>query len=131
MRAARLAGLFGLLGTLSAALLLAALTGCGGYESCEQDLLPPMQETTRESPYEIRTLSSDLEISSARWVNITTGTQGSGAVTQVQECVFLFGCGTWSLIAMDIPLVQGVNNVRTFRTSDGCEWREDLLITLY
>ena len=131
IRAARLAGLFGLLGTLSAALLLAALTGCGGYESCEQDLLPPRQETTRESPYEIRTLTSDLEISSARWVNITTGTQGSGTVTQVQECVFLFGCGTWSLIAMDIPLVQGVNNVRTFQTSDGCEWREDLLITLY
>lgn len=129
IRAARLAGLFGLLGTLSAALLLVALAGCGS--SCEQDLLPPRQETTRESPYEIRTLSSDLEISSARWVNITTGTSGSGTVTHVQDCVFLFGCGTWSLIAMDIPLVQGVNNVRTFQTSDGCEWREDLLITLY
>ena len=129
IRVARLAGLFGLLGTLSAALLLAALAGCGS--SCEQDLLPPRQETTNESPYEIRTLSSDLEISSARWINTTTGTSGSGTVTHVQDCVFLFGCGTWSLISMDIPLARGVNAVQTYQTSDGCEWREDLSITLY
>lgn len=110
--------------------MLASLTGCGGFESCEQDHPPPRQETTSQSPYEIRTLSTDLEITSARWVNITSGTAGSGTVTQVEECVFLLGCGTWSLIAMDIPLVQGVNTIQTYRTSDGCEWREDLSITL-
>lgn len=129
-KAAGLAGLIGLVGTVCVALILAALTGCGGWDSCEQDYLPPRQETTRESPYEIRTLSSDLSITSARWVNTTTGASGGGTLTQVQECVFLFGCGTWTLIAMDIPLVRGPNTVQTFRTSDGCEWREDLQITL-
>lgn len=129
MRIAGLAGLFGLLGTLSAALVLGSLTGCGGV-SCEQDFPPPTQITTTANPYEIRTLSSDLEISSVRWVNATTGTSGGGTVTQVQECVFLFGCGTWSSIEMDIPLVQGVNTIYTYESSDGCEWRSDLLITL-
>jgi len=48
----------------------------------------------------------------------------------VQECLFLLGCGTWSQLVVVVPLIQGANTVYRYYTSDGCEWRDDYLITL-
>jgi len=73
---------------------------------------------------------SDLSIGSVRWVNATTGESGVGTVAHVQECVFLLGCGTWSQLVVVVPLIQGANTVHRYYTSDGCEWRDDYLITL-
>jgi hypothetical protein len=126
----RLTGFLGLLGLLSAAAAFTLLVGCGGGDDCEQDIGPPRPITTTQSPYELSTLSSDLSIGSVRWVNATTGESGVGTVTHVQECLFLLGCGTWSELVVMVPLIQGANTVHRYYTSDGCEWRDDYLITL-
>jgi len=117
----------GVAGTLS------LLTGCG-YESCEQDFLPPEQITTNDNPHRISYLSSDLGIAGIRWQNVTTGASGAGSVTRVNECTGGFPfpriCGDWSRITVDVSLAPGQNTVHTFESSDGCEWRKDYLITL-
>jgi hypothetical protein len=126
----RLTGFLGLLGLLSAAVAFTLLAGCGGGNDCEQDIGAPRPITTTQSPYVLSTLSSDLGIGSVRWVNATTGESGVGTVSHVQECVFLLGCGTWSELVVVVPLIPGANTVHRYYTSDGCEWRDDYLITL-
>lgn len=115
---------------LSAAVAFTFLAGCGGGNDCEQDFGPPRSITATQNPYELSTLSSDLSIGSVRWVNATTGESGVGTVTQVQECVPFIGCGTWSRLVVVIPVIVGTNTVHRYYTSDGCEWRDDYLITL-
>ena len=114
----------------AAVMAILAQTGCSGFDSCSQDFLPPAEITTNSNPYHYRSLSSDLGISAARWVNNTTGDSGAVTVTQQYECVPFIGCGTWSVIEMFIPLTPGVNSIYVYHTSDGCEWRDDYLITL-
>jgi hypothetical protein len=123
-------GFLGLLGMLFAAVAVTILPGCGDNDSCEQDYPPPTQITAAQSPYELSSLSSDLSIASVRWVNATSGDSGAGTVTQVQECVFLLGCGPWSKLVVLVSLIPGTNTVYRYHTSDGCEWRDDYLITL-
>jgi hypothetical protein len=115
---------------LSAAIAFTLLAGCGGGNDCEQDFPPPTPLTATQSPYELSTLSSNLGISSVRWVNAANGESGAGTVTQVQECVPFIGCGTWSRLVVVVTLIPGVNTVYRYHTSDGCEWRDDYLITL-
>jgi len=105
-----------------------SLMGCGG-SSCEQDYPPPTEIITSNNPYHIGFYSSDLGISSARWVNITTGGAGPGTVSQAYECFFPIGCGTWSHVEADVYLATGLNTVYLYHSSDGCEWRDDYLIT--
>ena len=121
----------GLVATLAVALLGAApLAGCGGDTDCSQDVGPPTALSTTSNPHRIRLLSSDLGISAVRWVNATTGESGPGTVQQVQECVFLLSCGPWSELVVNVTLAAGANTVHMYRTSDGCEWRDDYVITL-
>ncbi|HET9736443.1 MAG TPA: hypothetical protein VFP62_14355 [Burkholderiales bacterium] len=115
---------------LSAAVAFTLLAGCGGSDSCEQDYPPPTVLTAPQSPYQLRSLSSNLAISSVRWVNATNGESGAGTVMQVQECVPFIGCGTWSELIVVVSLIAGLNTVYRYHTSDGCEWRDDYLITL-
>lgn len=114
--------LFCVLGT---SLLLAA---CGS--SCEEEVGPASIIETSDNPYRYFIKSSDLEITSARWINHTTNESGSALVYQDYACVFLFGCGTWTHMDASIPLSPGLNRVTFYETSDGCEWRDDLDITL-
>ena len=114
--------LFCVLGTT---LLLAA---CG--PSCEQDIGPASIIETSDNPYRIFRRSTDLDISSARWVNYTTNQSGSALVYQDYACVFPFGCGTWTHMDASIPLSPGLNRVTFYETSDGCEWRDENDITL-
>ena len=123
----KIISLYRLLSVFSFILIITTLTGCG--PSCEQDYFPPIEITTNNNPYHLSYLSSDLEIGSARWENITTGASGIANVTHVNECVFPIGCGTWTSVEMDVSLAIGLNTVYTFKSSDGCEWREDYLIT--
>ena len=110
---------------LGASLSLAA---CGS--SCEEDVGPARIIKTSENPYRIFRRSSDLDITSARWINHTTNESGSAMVYQDYACIFPFGCGTWSHMDASIPLDPGLNRVTFFETSDGCEWRDENEITL-
>jgi hypothetical protein len=125
-------GALALLCVAGVAGMLSLLTGCG--VDCEQDFPPPEQITTNDNPHRISYLSSDLGIASIRWQNVTTGASGTGSVTRVNECTGGFPfpriCGDWSRIIVDVSLAPGQNTVHTFESSDGCEWREDYLITL-
>ena len=117
-----------LLGIAAHISMIISLTGCFG-DSCSQDYLPPEEITTSDNPYHISILSTNLSIVSARWVNITNGESGGGSVTQVYECFFPFGCGTWTRVEWDVSLTTGLNTVYTYERSGGCDWRDDYLIT--
>lgn len=122
----------GVLKLLCAAAALGLLAACGSHD-CEQDLLPPQAIATTSNPHRIQYLSSDLGIASVRWHNVTTGTSGFGALQHVNQCTglpFFPICGDWTEVTMDVPLAPGLNNVQTFKHSDGCEWRDDYAITL-
>ena len=109
---------------------LSLLSGCGSGNDCDQDYPPPSEISTTSNPYTFSTLSSDLGIVSTRWENLTTSASGSGTVTQVYECVFPIGCGTWSRLVNTVPLSVGYNLVFIYNSSDGCEWRDDYAVTL-
>jgi hypothetical protein len=118
---------------MSVAGTLALLAGCGS-ESCEQDYPPPEQIATSDNPYRISYRTSNVGISQVRWENVTTGDSGTASLEQKYECVpFIFFppiCGDWLHVTMDIPLIPGANTVHTYEASDGCEWRDDYVITL-
>lgn len=115
---------------LSAAVAFTLLAGCGGGDDCGQDVGPPRPITATQSPYELSSLMSDLSIGSVRWLNATTGESGVGSAAQVQECVPFLGCATWNELVVVVPLIAGANTVHRYYTADGCEWRDDYLITL-
>ncbi|PLX42998.1 MAG: hypothetical protein C0608_00870 [Deltaproteobacteria bacterium] len=104
------------------------LAACG--DECEQDYLPPIEITTSQTPYTLSQYSTDYAISGTRWENITTEGCGSGIVEKTYECFFPIGCGNWMHITNEVELTYGTNTVYIFTKSDGCEWREDYLITL-
>ena len=113
-------------------LVAALLSGCGGGgddDECASSVSPASQIATSQSPYTIRSLSSDLGISAVRWMKPGTGESGTGTVTHVQDCV-LFVCGTWSELIAVVPLTSGANTVQVFSTSAGCESRTDYVVTL-
>ena len=101
------------------------LVACGGSD-CEQDYPPPSERTTSSTPYRIAT-SHNLEYSSVRWVNQTTGYSGTGTVGT--GCVLLFGCG-WTQLEVYVDLDPGENLIYVYEFYDGCEWRSDYLVTL-
>ena len=113
---------------LSSLLILALVSGCGSH-SCSQDYPPPWEITTNENPYHLSFLTSDFEISSARWKNITTGDAGISELSTIDKCVFPLGCATWLRIDMDVPLITGENLVYVYEKSGHCEFRSDYLIT--
>lgn len=113
---------------LAIVMLAFFLSSCG--DECSQDYPPPTETTNSSNPYSISYLSSDLGIGSTRWENITTGGSGTGSVTQVYECLLPIGCGNWSRVSNEVQLTSGENAVYTYQKSDGCEWRDDYIITL-
>ncbi len=124
----RLNGSFRLLGILTAILTITFLTGCGN--ECIQDYPPPTEISTYQNPYTISYSSTDLGIQYTRWDNTTTGVSGSGDVTYGYGCVWFFGCGDLAYVSNEIQLAPGLNTVYTYEGNDGCDWRDDYLITL-
>jgi len=119
---------FRLLGILTAILTITFLTGCS--TQCEQDYPPPSEISTYQNPYRIDYSSSDEVIQYTYWENITIGVSGNGVVTHGYGCFWFVGCGESSFVSNDIQLTQGLNTVYTYEGNDGCEWRDDYLITL-
>ena len=105
--------------------VVSVLAACGGTD-CEQDYPPPSERSTSVTPYQI-VWHSNLDIFSVRWTNVTTGLSGDGTVGT--GCVPLFGCG-WTELEVNVDLDPGENLVYVFHSHDGCEWRDDYLITL-
>jgi len=129
-RIAAWAGSLASVGAVGGAIMLGLLTGCGAGESCEQDYTAPREIATGDATYQLSYLSSDLAMHPVRWENRTTGGAGMAAMVIEDRCVPFFGCNTWRVISMDIPLAAGDNTVYVFEKDGGCEWRSDYVITL-
>ena len=108
--------------------ILLFITGCS--KTCSQGDIGKNERTTTLSSYTISYYTTAY-IESVRWVNVTTGDSGAGTVTHnVYACFFILGCGTWtSRVEMTVNLAIGLNEIETYRMDDGCEWRDDYLIT--
>lgn len=111
-------------------LVLIQVTGCS--DSCSQDHPPPWQINTSDNPYHLDYLTTNFDLKSVRWENDTTGQSGNAFLSVVNQCVFPVGCGTWLKVEMDIPLVAGLNMVRTFEKDKGddCEFEDEYQINL-
>ncbi len=117
---------------LLAALALAAATlqisAC--KTSCSQDSVPPSQIDTSDNPYRLAYLTTNFDIRAVTWDNRTTGQSGHASLTRVYECVFLFGCGNWLRVEMEISLAPGLNNIRVKEDEGDCKFSDDYQITL-
>jgi len=115
-----------ILGVVAVVLAITILPGCS---SCSQDFLPATQETINGNTYHIGYVSTNPSIESVRWENITTGESGTATIHNDGHCFAFIGCIGGSHVEMDIPLAPGLNTIFTYRSHDGCEFREDFLIT--